>query len=229
MRKNGSRLISFGQYRLTDLFLFAVILVFSEGIIYLASRYWFADSAYFTLSFALPIILLVMVRWGWWAIFYCILDGLMYCWFYGLSWQNWIVYAIGNSFMALLLIFIAVAGKERITSSWYITFLFVAMGWILMCLGRTVIATLFEGNFLIFLGKFCGLSDSGLLTLVIAEIVVLLLRRLDGLWEDQVSYLKRMDKERKEKQKEDTYGHDFSEIDEESLSILKRWDDGLDN
>ena len=38
MRKNGSRMISIRQYRLTDLFLFAVILVVFELVVHFAYK-----------------------------------------------------------------------------------------------------------------------------------------------------------------------------------------------
>ena len=56
----------------------------------------------------------------------------------------------------------------------------------------------------------------------------MILRRLNGMFEDLKSYLLRMDKERKELARHDEYGDEPIEIDKESLSILKRWDDGLD-
>lgn len=61
-----------------------------------------------------------------------------------------------------------------------------------------------------------------------AVVTVMILRRLNGMFEDQKHYLLRQDKERKELARRDEFGDEPVEIDEESLSILKRWDDGLD-
>ena len=60
-------------------------------------------------------------------------------------------------------------------------------------------------------------------------MTILIVRKLDGMFEYQKSYLRRLDDERKEKMRRDEYGDEPVEIDEESLSILKRWDDGLGN
>ena len=51
------------------------------------------------------------------------------------------------------------------------------------------------------------------------------MRRLDGMFEWQRGFLKRLDEERKEKMRRDTYGDEPLEIDEESLKILKKDDD----
>jgi hypothetical protein len=59
-----------------------------------------------------------------------------------------------------------------------------------------------------------------------AIILILVFRRLDGMLVNQKSYLLKLEKERKEQQKRDTFGEDGEpiEIDEESLSILNRTD-----
>ena len=64
MRKNGSREISFSQYRTTDLFLFAVIVAVAELFAF-AATVWFPEEAIFSFSFMLPLALTVMMRWGW--------------------------------------------------------------------------------------------------------------------------------------------------------------------
>ena len=62
MSKNGSRIISFGRYRATDLIIFAVILAVFDIISFFAVTEWFAsDLTNFFFSIAVPISLLVMI------------------------------------------------------------------------------------------------------------------------------------------------------------------------
>ena len=227
MRKNGSRLISLTQYRLSDVFMFALILGLSELLSFCAAEYWFTSSALFSLSFLTPVVMLVMIRWGWISVFFAAADGALYCVLRGYGWQNYLVYGIGNCLSALMLIVFVFVKKDKITSKWYYSLLFLTGGWALINFGRAAVTAAFGNNFLSALGAVCGIGDNGVLSLVIGLILVLILRRLDGMWEDQKSYLIRKDEERREQAKRDEFGDEPVEIDEETVSILKRWDDGL--
>ena len=66
-----------------------------------------------------------------------------------------------------------------------------------------------------------------LISLAIGLVIVLILRRLDGMFEDQKHYLLRLEAEREEKRRRDEFGDEPIEIDEQTISILKRWDEGL--
>ena len=63
------------------------------------------------------------------------------------------------------------------------------------------------------------------MSLFAAVAVLLIMRKLDGMFEDQKSYLKRVDKERRDRMKYDGFGDEPVEIDEESLSILNKDND----
>lgn len=224
MRKNGSRFISLKQYKLTDLFLFAVILVAFELILHFAFK---AYKGPFVFSPFLPIVLLVMMRWGWVSVFYAVGDGLLFCLlnlketnFHNF---NFAVYLIGNACVMLLLLMTKFMGKEKIRGKWYFTLLFVVAGWLAAALGRTVVAACFGQSFLgVLLGQ---LSD--FMSLTLAVVIILVMRKLEGMFEDQKSYLFRLDRERKEKMRMDNFGDEPIEIDEESIAALKKTDDEL--
>ena len=225
MRKNGSRLISLRQYCLTDLFLFAVILVVFELILHYAL---IAYNGSFTFSPLLPIVLLVMMRWGWPSVFYALGDGLLFCLLNrnveGFTPYHYGIYIIGNAFVMLLLIMTKFMGKERIAKKWYFTALFVLAGWLAVTFGRAIASACF-------LQGFTGALVDGLthdsFSFAIGLVIILVMRRLDGMFEDQKHFLRRLDDERKEKQQRDTYGDEPVEIDEESISILNKKDDDL--
>ncbi len=218
MRKNGSRFISLKQYRATDLFLFAVILIAFELLVHFA---FIGLKGSFTFSPMLPITLLVIMRWGWQGAFFAALDGVLYCLLNGAGWQSYLCYGIGNLSIMSVLLMTRFMGKQKIAGKWHFSALFVVVGWISVVLGRTLIATCCGDYFVAALLK----QVSDLFTLAIALIIILVLRRLDGMFEDQKHYLLRLDDERKEIARRDTYGDEPIEIDEESLSILKRKDD----
>ena len=222
MRKNGSRLISFKQYCLTDLFLFAVILVAFELILH------FAGVAYggtFSVSPLIPITLLVIMRWGWQGAFFAVGDGLLVCLLNlkteGFAPYLFAVYIIGNSFIMLVLLMTRFMGKEKIRGKWYFSVLFALSGWVAVVIGRVLVFVCFGQDFVAALvGQLIDL-----LSPVIAVLLILVMRRLDGMFEDQRHFLLRMDKERKELQKRDEYGDEEIEIDEELIKTIRKDDD----
>ena len=224
MRKNGSRLISLRQYLLTDLFLFAVILAVFELVLHFAFK---AYRGPFVFSPMLSITLLVMMRWGWPSVFYAVLDGLLFCLLNfksaGFANLNFAVYMIGNAAVMILLLMTKFMGRKKIAGKWYFSLLFVVAGWLAVAVGRSLVSVCFGEN--LFATLLSQLSD--LMTLAITVLIILVMRRLDGMFEYQKSYLKRLDDERKEKMKRDTYGDEPIEIDEESIAALKKKDDDL--
>lgn len=227
MRKNGSRLISLRQYRLTDLFIFAAILVVFDLLAYYAPKFM-PNSAVFTFMLTVPMVVLVMIRWGWPSVFFAIGDGIAISLMYNAnSWQSYVSFVCGNSCIMLLLIVIKFIGKQKITEKWYFSVLFVVSAWILSNLGTSCVQAICGYDFLTCLGGNFGISVNGLMSLAIGVVLILILRKLDGMFEDQKHYLLRLDAERKEMMRRDTFGDVPIEIDEESLSILRKTDDEL--
>lgn len=103
-----------------------------------------------------------------------------------------------------------------------------AGGWLCVYLGRSVVWAIaftvspIEGT-AVWTG-FTAFAAGDSLSLPVAIIILLVLRRFDGMLEDQITYLKRLTGERMEKMRYN--GEDGPlEIDEDALSILKRDDD----
>lgn len=223
MRKNGSKLISLKQYKLTDLFLFAVILAGFELILHFA-MVAFGDNANFTFSPMVPLVLMVMMRWGWVSVFYAVGDGALFVLLKGGSWQSFLIYCIGNACIMLLLLYTRFIGKEKIRKSVYLCLLFVVLGWVITVLGRSAVAAIMGTGFVYALVQ--QLYD--LVSMIIGVILIIVMSKLDGMFEDQIHYLKRLDEERKEKARRDEFGDEPIEIDEETISILRKRDDDLE-
>lgn len=230
MRKNGSRFISIKQYRATDLFVFALILAVAEILSALAAR-WFPAQALYTFSLMVPIVLTVMMRWGWPSVFYASAGGLIVCLLSGgaASGINYACYIIGNAFISLMLVPTYLIGRDKIRAKWWSSALFAIGGWLCIYLGRSVVwAAAFAISPVASRYVWSGFVDfaaGDLLSLAIGIIVVMVLRRLDGMFENQVTYLKRLDKERKEKMRVDQFGENLGEIDEETFKLLNKDND----
>lgn len=227
MRKNGSRLISLKQYRLTDLFLFAVILAAFDLIAHFAPMA-FGRGAMFTITLTVPIVVMVMMRWGWPAIFFAVGDGLLQAILNNTHiWQSYLCYAVGFGSICLLLIPLKFIDKQKIAGKWYFSALFVVSAWVIMNLVLTCVQTACGYGFVGSLLLNIGLSGTGGLSLGVGIVIILVMRRLDGMFEDQKHYLKRLDDERKEKARRDEFGDEPIDIDDETMSILRKHDDDL--
>lgn len=206
--------------------MFTVIAAIAELVCFYAQG-WFPDAAYFTLNLMLPVITLVLVRWGWRGIIVAVLESLLYCVIRGSVWQGYIIYMVGNLAITVELLIIWLL-KDRLNKHWYWAFLLVLAGWTAVNLARACLYAICYGNFLSAMATMFGISDGGLLALGIGELVILVCRKLDGLFENQKRYLLRLDKERKEEIRRKEFGDESIELDSESLSILNRDYDGLD-
>ncbi len=223
MRKNGSRLISINQYRLTDLFLFAVILLFFDLITYYAPQL-FPGGAIYSFCLTVPITLLIMIRWGWQSVFFAVGDGVLLSLLNNpSSWQSYISYAAGNALMMVLLLAVKFIGKDKLIGRWYTAACFVIVGWALANFGVTCIQAMFGYNFGEVAAANFGFGINGVLALAMGLVIVLVLRKLDGMMEDQKAYIKRVNGEQKRERGE--ISEDLMELDDESLSILNRDND----
>ena len=228
MRKNG-RFISFRQYKYTDLFFFALVLGVSELLVFCAFKLWFKDAVdKFYINFMLAIALTVIMRWGWVGGIYAVVDGVIQCAIGGGSWQGYLIYIIGTACISSVLLLTKFFGKERIRGKWYFSLMYILVGWVSVNVGITCMSAIFGNSFLSALGTSFGLGVYGVISLAGAIVVIMILRQLDGMFEDQKHFLLRQERERKELARRDEFGDEPIEIDEETFSILKRWDDGLD-
>ena len=119
MRKNGSRLISLRQYRVTDLLLFAVILTIFDLLAHYAPILM-PSGAMFIFTLTVPITLLIMWRWGWYSVLFAVGDGILLSLLNNIAvWQSYLAYGVGNLFIILLLIPVKLIGKKKIAGRAY--------------------------------------------------------------------------------------------------------------
>ena len=172
-----------------------MLLVAAEVVIAVAARVWFPSEIY-VLSPAAAILCIVMMRWGTYAAVPAIGGGLAMCLASGASFRQIAVYCIGNCFGLMALLLFRKWDKETVRTKPMLTLLFTALTFCGMQIGRWLIGMLFGGT----VGDLVTLFTTDSLSLLFAAITVQLARRIDGLFEDQVAYLIRTQKERQKSQ-----------------------------
>ena len=190
------RQLSLEEYRAIDLTLFAVMLAFFEFLIVR-----FTTTSLYTVSLAAVITAVVYMRWGWWGAIHAVLAGVLFCFYYsgvappdqrpGL--EQYIIYPLGNLFSLAAVPVLKKQGEERVRKSVTASLLFSLSVILLMQGGRAVVAltlrtTTLEGS----LNWFTADALSILFTLVVTWII----RRLDGVFEEQRHYLTRIQEDR---------------------------------
>ena len=188
-----NRHMTLKQYRRLDLFLFAVMLIISESLIVNAAIRWFPDQLY-TVSVSAAITAIVMMRWGARAAIHAVLGGLVYCFWAGGSPKQFLIYGIGNLFGLASLLMFRLWGKDRIRENVLLTLLFAVCTQLFMQIGRACVSFLSGAPIESGLHFITTDALSGLFTMVIVWIA----SRLDGVFEDQISYLLRVQKENEE-------------------------------
>lgn len=192
--------LSFKQYRAIDLGIMLVLLMAAEALIAYAARVWFPDEAY-VLSPTVAIVCIVMMRWGGFAVVHAVGGGLALCIASGANASQFAVYCIGNCFVLAALLLFKVWGKEKIRSKPFLAVLFAIAAFCGAQAGRWLVGLLLGGS----AGDIIILFATDSLSLLFAALIVLIARRIDGLFEDQRAYLIRTQAERNRQQMPD-YG-----------------------
>ena len=167
------------------------MVVLFESIVVLAARKWFPGQA-FTVSVVPAVTAIVMIRWGPWAAIHALLGGAAFCYMSAAEPKQYAIYCIGNLFSLLALFLIkALGGEEDVRKSVYKTLTFGLCVTLLMQAGRFLIAVALGTAADLALGFFTTEAVTLLFTLLILWIV----RRLDGVFENQDHYLLRLQAE----------------------------------
>ena len=186
------RQLTLAEYRAVDLTILAVILAVLEYGMTLAARQWFPGQLY-TVSLTAALCAIVLMRWGSWAGVHAVLGGIVFWYASGGTGQQLLIYGIGNLASLLVLLVLRKGGKERIRRDKLFTALFALAVTLCMQLGRAIIALLLGTSLVFCAGFFTTDALSG----VFAMVVVSLAARLDGVFEDQKQYLRRLQEQQK--------------------------------
>lgn len=183
--------ITFKQYRNIDLSIFAVLLIVSEAITTVATNTWFASQPVAISTTAL-FISIVMMRWDGWAAIHATIGGAVFCIASGATPTQFAIYVLGNSLSLLALVWFRAVEKERIRKSAFLTVFFTVSVYLLLQVGRWLVSLCFGGS----VWNIAGYISSDIISLLFAAVIMLLLRKTDGIIEDQKAYLFRQMRER---------------------------------
>ncbi len=188
------------QYVIIDLVIFAILLCALEIASKVALNFFRREA--FAISVILPIILIAMMRHGIKALPLAALGGLVYSALNGAEPEVYIVYILGNCFVGVNVLWFKYVEKEKIREKIWLIILYVITGYILKNLGKGVVAYIM--GFTHFAANTVRYLTTDALSAVMTVIVILIARRQDGVFEDQMAYLIRQaemeeDKNGKEK------------------------------
>ena len=182
------------RYRAIDLTLFALMLCVFESVLVKASTSWFPNEPY-TVSVTAAIVAIVMMRWGPWAGIHAVLGGFVFCFCSKAAPRQYLIYCIGNLFSLGALGLIKLRGGESIRQDALKTWVYGLTVLLLISAGRAAVSMVMGAELPVALGFFTTDVITALFTLVLLWIV----RRLDGVFENQNHYLLRL---REEQEKE---------------------------
>lgn len=192
--------ITFKQYRSLDLTIWTVITIIFEAITTLATNKWFYAQP-IALSITLALICITMMRWNGYAALPAMVGGFVFCLVSGATFEQYIIYCIGNVFALIAIAFIKSFDKKTLQGSALKLSLFVTIAYIGMELGRWLVSLFFGGDLM----ALVVYITTDIISLLFAVIIMNLLRKADGMIEDQKSYLFRVQREEEEN---DSYEED---------------------
>ena len=183
------------RYRRIDLTIFALMVILFESVVVLAARKWFPSQP-FTVSVVPAVTAIVMIRWGPWAAIHAVLGGAVFCSMSGGEPKQYLIYCLGNLFsLAALPLVKAMGGEEKVRSDMFKTLGYGLCALLLMQAGRFLIALLLGTP----IEKAPGFFTTDAVTMLFTLVILWIVRRLDGVFENQYHYLLRL---RAEQEKE---------------------------
>ena len=187
--------LTFKQYRQIDLTILCIITAVFEAIATLASNQWFALQA-MTVSIVLTLTCITMMRWGPYAALPAFIGAFVYCYISKATLPQYFIYCLGSLFCLLPLPLLLILGKERVRNNFVIRMLFIIETYLVIGVGRWICSLPFDFT----INTLSVFIFADILSLLFAIVVLTIAKNVDGLIEDQKSYLLRLDRERKAEQ-----------------------------
>lgn len=194
---NNQNKISLTTYTIIDLTIISVLLCVFEFLSVKLIQ-WIPGIDVVYISLSLPIILIGFMRWGYKASFLPALSGIVRCLSVqmvgeiAVNYSVYLTYIIGNSLIILVILMFKL-GKEKIRQNTMWTVIYIILGFVLMCLGKSIVGSIFNHNFFDLLLGFIGTE---LVNLVIGIIIIILINKLNVVYKDQIIYLKELEIEK---------------------------------
>ena len=185
---------SIRKYQSIDLMFWSILLFVFEFIVVKAGFVWFSNQLW-TLSIVPALTAIVYMRWGIYGVFYSVIGGIAICFASGANNHQYLIYCLGNMFSVVLFLMEKLIGKEKIRESVLASIVFGLVSALSMQIGRGVVSALFGNGF----DMIVSFIATDIISTLFAVIIVWIARKLDGVFEDQISYLVRVNNEEKDK------------------------------
>lgn len=189
--------LTYNQYRIINILLLTVVYSVVEAAISLGANIWFPELPY-VLSLSVMFVSLEMMRWNWYAVIAALVSAIITCFFSGAVAEQYLIYILGNLTMLLGVFFLKKVGKDRVRASVLLTLVYVLLEFVLAEVGRGIVAIILGSEPLIIV----QFLTTDVLTGFFAVVVIFILRRTDGMFEDQRAYLLRLEEERRNNQED---------------------------
>ncbi len=186
-----NRQISLSQYRTIDLAILTGLMAASQLVIHLAVSRFYAELTGYIVSPVAAVAALVMMRWNLWAAIPAALGGLILTVLSGGTAEQILIYSAGNLVSLLAMLFLKFVGKERIRTNAVLTLVFAVMVQLLMQLGRAGVAALLGHS----LPACWDFITTDAMSILFTLVIIWIVRRVEGLFEDQKHYLLRIQRE----------------------------------
>ena len=176
--------MSFKQYRTLDLTIFIGMYALCEYLVVKAATVWFDEP--YSISIMLPLLAIVMMRWDKYSVIHAIVYALLFVFYQKGNLNQYIIYLVGNLGFMLMLIYVNKVGKDKIRSSFFDASLYMVVGFLLMEIFRGIASMVVAGSNI---GVILQFVMTDMLSLVFAILVVIVVRKMEGIFQDQKQYL----------------------------------------
>lgn len=187
--------ITFKQYRNIDISILCILTAVFETIAALASDKWFVLQS-MTVSITVALTCITFMRWSLYALIPSFIGAFVYCAVIGGNAKQFLIYCGGSLFVLIAFPILKKITKEKIRTDFFFKMVFACSVYLSLTLGRWICSLPFEFT----LKTFVTFLGTDILSLLFAIVVLAIAKNVDGLIEDQKSYLLRLEKESKEEQ-----------------------------
>ena len=186
-----NREISLSQYRTIDISLLTGLMAVSQFVIHIAINRWQAQMTGYIVSPVAAVVALVMMRWSPWAAIPAALGGVILTLLSGGTAQQMLIYGAGNLLSMAALLYWRAIGKERVRTNVVLSLIFAILVQLLMQFGRAGVALLMGYA----LPACWDFITTDAMSILFTLVIVWIVRRVEGLFEDQKHYLLRVQQE----------------------------------
>lgn len=183
--------ITLSQYRTIDLSILTGLMAISQLVIHFAIVKWHAAQVGYIVSPVAAVTALIMMRWGRWAAIPAALGGLILSMLSGGTIQQTLIYSAGNLLSLVALLYLKALSKERVRRNVALALIFAILVQLLMQLGRAAVAFLMGHT----LQACWDFITTDAMSILFTIVIIWIVRRVEGLFEDQKHYLLRIQQE----------------------------------